>query len=127
MKKYLGLGLAMLAGVAIGAGGLSALNAQNAGGGYYISELFEVSDQPTFQDYVKQVPATVAKYGGKYVVRGGKTQANEGEPPARIVVITFKTMADAQKWYGSPEYSAIKPVRQKSARSRTYIVEGLPE
>jgi uncharacterized protein (DUF1330 family) len=127
MKKYLGLGLALLVGIAIGAGGLSALNAQNAGTGYYISELFEVSDQATFQDYVKQVPGTVAKYGGKYVVRGGKSQANEGEPPARIVVITFKTMADAQKWYGSPEYAAIKPIRQKSARSRTYIVEGLPD
>lgn len=127
MKKYVGLGVAMLTGGALGAAGVSVLNAQNSPAAYYIAEVFEVTDQATFQDYAKQVPPIVAKYGGKYIARGGKTQANEGEPPARIIVTAFKSMADAQSWYASPEYSAIKPLRQKSARSRNFIVEGVAE
>ena len=127
MKKYLGPGLAMLAGVALGAIGVSALNAQNSPPAYYIAEVFEVTDADTFKGYASAVPATVEKYGGRYLARGGKTQANEGDPPARIIVIAFKGMADAQKWYSSPEYSAIKPIRQRSARARNFIVEGVAE
>ena len=46
-----------------------------------------------------------------------------GQPPARIVITSFKSMADAQKWYDSPEYSALRPLRQHSAKSRNFIVE----
>jgi uncharacterized protein (DUF1330 family) len=60
-------------------------------------------------------------------VRGGKTEALEGEPPKRIIVIAFKSMADAQRWYASPEYSAIRPIRQRTAKARGFIVEGLGE
>ena len=60
-------------------------------------------------------------------MRGGKSQLLESDPPKRIVVMAFKSLADAQKWDASPEYSAIRPIRQRSAKTRAFIVEGVPE
>jgi hypothetical protein len=51
----------------------------------------------------------------------------EGEAPKRIVMIAFDSMEQAQAWYDSPAYRAIRPIRHKSATPRVYIVEGAPE
>jgi uncharacterized protein (DUF1330 family) len=44
---------------------------------YVIVEI-EVTDPATYEDYRKQVPAVVTKYGGKFIVRGGKVESLEG-------------------------------------------------
>jgi uncharacterized protein (DUF1330 family) len=117
----------MLVGVAIGATAIGALNAQSGPPAYYINELSEVTNPDDFKTYAAGAPATVEKYGGRYLARGGKADALEGDPPKRIIVITFKSMADAHKWYDSSEYSAIRPIRQRSAKARNFIVEGVPQ
>ena len=117
--------LALLAGFGLGSLGTQILRAQKSPAGYFIGEVFEVSKPDEFNTYAAGVPATVAKYGGQFLVRGGKTETLEGEPPKRIIVMAFQSMADARKWYSSPEYSAIRPIRQRSAKARTFIVEGV--
>ena len=117
--------VAMVAGIGLGSLGAHALKAQTSPSALYIAEVSEVSNLDEFNRYAAGVPTTVAKYGGRYLARGGKTQTVEGEAPARIVVTAFPSMADAQKWYASPEYSALKPIRQRSAKTRSFIVEGL--
>jgi len=116
---------AAIAGIAIGSLGTLALKAQKPPVGYYIAEVFSISNQDQFDKYAAGVPKTIEKYGGHYLVRGGKTQALEGEEPKRIVVIAFNSAADAQRWYNSPEYSAIRPIRQGAAKSRGFVVEGV--
>jgi len=116
---------AALAGIALGSLGTQLLKAQKSPAGYYIAEVFEVSNQDQFNTYAAGVPKTIEKYGGHYIVRGGKTESLEGEQPKRIVVIAFNSVADARKWYNSPEYSAIRPIRLGSAKSRGFIVEGI--
>ena len=64
-------------------------------------------------------------FNGLYLVRGGKVQAVEGEAPKRIVVIAFDSAEKAREWEDSPTYGAIKPIRQSSAKSRIFIVEGV--
>ena len=127
MKRNYGVAVAMLAGIALGSLGMQVLGAQKSPSAFYIAEVFEVSNPDQFNTYAAGVPATVEKYGGHYLVRGGKTEALEGEPPKRIIVTAFKSMADAQRWYASPEYSAIRPIRQRSAKTRGFIVEGVGE
>ncbi len=127
MKSLYKLGLVLLAGVAIGAAADKGLNAQTSPPAYYLAEVFEVTNPDEFKTYAAGVAATVEKYGGRILVRGGKADALEGDPPKRIIVFAFKSMADAHKWYDSPEYSAIRPIRQHSAKARNFIVEGLPE
>ena len=126
MKTNRKLALAVLVGIAIGAAGAVAIHAQQAKAApaYVIGEV-EVTDPVTFQKYSEKVPGTMAAFNGRYLVRGGKTQALEGEAPKRIVVIAFDSMEQAQAWDDSPAYDAIKPIRQSSAKSRLFIAEGV--
>ena len=91
---------------------------------YVIGEI-EVTDQGIYDDYRKQVLATVEKYGGRFAARGGKVEPLEGGwSPKRIVLLEFPSFEQAQKWYRSPEYAPLIKLRQKGARGRLLIVEG---
>ena len=92
---------------------------------YVIADV-TVTDPPAMEEYRKQVPATVAKYGGRFLVRGGAHQTVEGDwKPARLVVIEFPSLADAQRWYDSEEYRAPKALRMRAGRTSVVIVDGV--
>jgi len=93
---------------------------------YVVAEV-EVTNPAVYEDYRKLVPATIAKYGGKYLVRGGTVEVKEGGwTPKRLVVLEFASMDQAQKWYHSPEYAPALAIRLKAARSKVLLVEGAP-
>jgi uncharacterized protein (DUF1330 family) len=127
MKSNHKLALVMLAGIALGGAGATAIHAQQAKApaGYVIAEV-EVTDTATFQKYGAAVPGTLAPFNGQFLVRGGKIQAVEGDPPKqRFVVIAFDSVEKARAWEDSPAYEAIKPIRHASAKSRVFIIEGI--
>jgi uncharacterized protein (DUF1330 family) len=115
-----------LAAVILGATAFTFLPAATvAPKGYVIAEI-TVTDPEAYKQYAAAVPAIAAKFSGKYLVRAGQTVAVEGEPPSgRIVVIEFDSLAAARSFEDSPEYQAIAPLRQKAARSRVFLVEGI--
>jgi uncharacterized protein (DUF1330 family) len=91
---------------------------------YVIGEI-EVTDPATYEDYRKQVPAVVTKYGGRFVVRGGKVETLEGGwSPKRIVVLEFPSMEQAQKFYRSAEYAPLIKLRERASRGKLILVEG---
>jgi len=91
---------------------------------YLIAEV-DVTDPAAYEEYRKIVPATIARYGGKYLVRGGKVDSKEGGwQPTRLVVLEFASMEQARKWYHSPEYAPALAIRTKAARSKVVLVEG---
>jgi len=91
---------------------------------YVIGDI-EVTDPGIYDDYRKQVLATVEKYGGRFAARGGKVEPLEGGwSPKRIVLLEFPSFEQAQKWYRSPEYAPLIKLRQQGARGRLLIVEG---
>ena len=91
---------------------------------YVIGEI-EVTDPESYEDYRKQVPAVIARYGGRYLVRGGKVEPLEGGwSPKRLVVVEFPSMEQALKWYRSADYAPLIKVRQKASRGDLAIVEG---
>jgi uncharacterized protein (DUF1330 family) len=128
MNTNCNLALAVLAGISIGAMSVVAIHAQEAKTppAYLIAET-EVTDRAAFHKYAEKVPETLAPFSGSFhfVVRGGKTQALEGQPPKGIVVIAFDSTEKALAWYNSPAYQAIKPIRQGASTSRMLIAEGL--
>ncbi len=129
MKTKWALAGALFAGIAIGIPGGVAIRAQQAKSppGYVIAEV-EVTDPAGIQKYGAQVPETLAPFNHHYVIRSNKIQPLEGEAPqGGIVMIAFDSVEKAREWYDSPAYAAIRPIRQSSAKSRLYIVEGLPE
>jgi len=91
---------------------------------YLIAEI-EVHNPELFQEYRKLVPATIAKHGGKYLVRGGTVDPIEGGwKPARVVVLEFPTMAQASRWYRSLDYAPALAIRLKASTGKAILVEG---
>jgi len=122
------LALAVLAGIALGAGGVTAIKAQQAkpAPGYVVAEV-EVNDAAAFQKYAAAIPGTLAPFNARYVIRAGKITPVEGDAPKqRFIVIAFDSVEKALAWEDSPAYEAIKPIRHASAKSRVFIAEGVP-
>lgn len=94
---------------------------------YYVAE-FDLQDPEGIKPYREQVDATFKPYSGRYVVRAGQMDKLEGNPPThRLIIIEFDSMEQARAWYNSPEYAKIRPFRQHSGHTNSYIVEGLPQ
>jgi uncharacterized protein (DUF1330 family) len=92
---------------------------------YVIVEV-EVTDPAVYDEYKKMVPASLAAYGGKFVVRGGACATLEGSwQPQRVVVLEFPSVARANEWWASNEYRAAKALRQRAAHSKIIVVEGI--
>ena len=91
---------------------------------YMIAEI-DVTDAVAYEEYRRQVVAVVEKYQGRFIVRGGKIDPREGGwTPKRIVVVEFPSLAQAQKWYDSPEYAPLIKLRQRASRGKLILVEG---
>ncbi len=94
---------------------------------YLIAEI-KIEDQVTYAEYADKVPAIVKKYGGEYLVRGGKVSSMAGGwDPQRIIVIKFASKEHLKKCFSSKEYLAIMPLRESSTMSRAAIAEGYHE
>jgi uncharacterized protein (DUF1330 family) len=127
MKPNHKLGLGILAGIALGVAGATAIQAQQAkvAPGYVVAEV-EVNDAAEFQKYATAVPGTLAPFNAKYMIRAGKITPVDGDAPkGRFIVIAFDSVEKARAWEDSPAYEAIKPIRHASAKSRVFIVEGV--
>ncbi len=117
------LAMAGLVFVAASCGRLMAAEAKSPPA-YYVAE-FEITDPEGMRPYSAQVESTFKPYGGHFIVRGGKIISLEGlAPQRRCVVIEFPSVNNAQAWYNSPEYTALRKIRQRSAKTDVYLIEG---
>jgi uncharacterized protein (DUF1330 family) len=92
----------------------------------YIIARIEVTDWDRYAEYIKATPAVIARYGGKFVVRGGRIVTLEGEPESRrLVVIEFPNLEKAQEFFKSPEYSKVKELRSGAAIGQFLAVDGV--
>jgi uncharacterized protein (DUF1330 family) len=92
---------------------------------YFIVDI-EIKDADGMREYREAVPATIQKYGGRYLVRAGKWEALEGSwRPKRVVVLEFPSVEQAKRWYDSEEYRSLKAQRQKVSESKMILVEGI--
>ena len=92
----------------------------------YVLVDIEVTDQELYDDYRRQVPPLVEKYGGKYLVRGGELETLEGDwLPKRLIVLEFPSVEKAKEFYDSEEYRPLKEMRLKATKSNLVLVEGI--
>ena len=92
---------------------------------YVIADV-EITDPVQYAAYIRVVPPTIARYGGRFLVRGGKTEMLEGSwSPRRVVVLEFPSFEQARKWWASEEYSAPKALRRGASVSNLILVEGV--
>jgi len=91
----------------------------------YVVVQVKVEDAVRYEDYKKMVPPSVAKYGGRFLVRGAKTETLEGTwQPSRLVIIEFPSVERAKEWWACEEYAEAKALRQATAQTELVVVEG---
>src|SRR5262245_3469975 len=113
------------AGAVIGAVGAQMLHAQSTPRAYLIAEV-QVTNAEAYKPYIPKAAQVVAQYGGQYLARGGKTESLEGaEPAGRVAIVQFPSMADFQKFWTSPEYREVAPIRRGASNSRFFVIEGV--
>ena len=92
----------------------------------YVIAQATVSNPEQYEGYKALAGAAVAKYGGKYIVRGGATHLLEGDwAPPRLVILEFDSVEQAKRFYDSPEYRAAREQRKGAAQMNMLVVEGL--
>jgi uncharacterized protein (DUF1330 family) len=92
---------------------------------YVISDV-EFLDAAQVERYRSLAQAAIAKYGGRYLARGGAVERIEGDwKPERIIIVEFPTMERAREWYRSSEY-ALALVRRTALKRNLIFVEGAP-
>ena len=93
--------------------------------GYVIAQI-TVTDAETYPKYVAMVQPIIAKFGGEFIVRGGRSESYEGTPPGdRNVVVRFPSYEKALEWYHSEDYAEAKKLRMSASTSVQTIVEGV--
>ena len=92
----------------------------------YMIARINVTDWDQYKKYIKVTPDIIAKYGGRFIVRGGESVTLEGpQENWRIVVVEFPDLAKAQEFYNSPEYCDAKKIREDAAKAQFVAVSGV--
>jgi uncharacterized protein (DUF1330 family) len=123
--KMLQTTMIAIGGLVIGGLAATLLQAQTTAPGYVVVG-FAVTDPDGFKEYSQRAPATITQYGGKFTVRGGKIEKLAGDAPkGPYLVLAFASAEQAKTWASSPEYNALLQLRDTSAVTRAFIVEGV--
>jgi uncharacterized protein (DUF1330 family) len=91
--------------------------------GYWIAQV-DVRNADGYKEYVAALPDVFRQYGGRYAIRGGKTEVVEGKARGRVVVIEFPSFDAAMTCYRSPEYAKAIALRQAAADADLIVTEG---
>lgn len=94
----------------------------------YLIAHVTVHDAEHYRHYIAETPSIIARYGGKFIIRGGATEVLEGNPRGnRTVVIEFPSMQSIRDFYNSAEYQSLAKIRQACSDAEFICVEGVDE
>ena len=128
MKRSFTVGLAMVAGAALGAAAVEGLHAQAKPPVYQIVEIDVLNQDAYVNDYAPKAQAAIKAAGGKFLAAGGKTTTIEGDPPkSRIVIQQWDSVEKIAAYRGSAAFKDLLPLRDKLAKFRSFTVEGVPQ
>lgn len=92
---------------------------------YWIAHV-DVSDPAQYGEYTRRAPVAFEQFGGRFLARGGRSEAVEGgATPQRSVVIEFDSYEQALACYRSEQYQQAMSYRKDVAQARIVIVEGV--
>ena len=94
---------------------------------YFMLVDVDIHNIEEYKKYLEKVKPMVEKFGGKYLIKGGKIDAKETDlwKPKRIVLVKFPNKSSALRWYNSEEYRALKHLRLNNASSNILFIEGV--
>ncbi len=92
---------------------------------YFVAQI-KVTDPEQFEEYRAVVPVVIAKYGGRYLARGGEMELLEGTwAMPRLVILEFEDKAAAHRFYESEDYQKILPLRLAASDGNAVLVDGV--
>ncbi|HEY1323604.1 MAG TPA: DUF1330 domain-containing protein [Streptosporangiaceae bacterium] len=92
---------------------------------YAVAHMRQVTMGPPIVEYLKRIDATLAPFGGRFIVHGGTPEVLEGSWPGFLIVIEFPSTGQAAAWYKSGAYQQIAPLRTGNSDSDVILVEGV--
>ena len=93
---------------------------------YVIADVRDARDEDALAEYRRGNSESVARHGGRFMVRGGALELLEGEwDTRRIVIMEFPDMAAARGWYESEDYAPLKELRRSASDTRIILVDGV--
>jgi uncharacterized protein (DUF1330 family) len=91
--------------------------------GYWIGRV-DVANPEGYKAYVAANAEPIRKHGGRFLVRGGKFEAPEGQSRSRNVIVEFPSYEAARACYNSPEYQHAIGLRKPHSTIDIVIIEG---
>ncbi|MGF3022849.1 DUF1330 domain-containing protein [Methylobacterium aquaticum] len=93
---------------------------------YAVAHLRQVALGPAIATYLARIDATLAPFGGRFLIHGARPEPLEGDVSGDLVVIAFPDRARARAWYESPAYQAILPLRTAHSDGVVVLIDGVP-
>lgn len=92
---------------------------------YVVALIQSVSDAATYKEYVGQVEATLAPYGGRFIARKPDPEMLEGAAaPSRAIILEFPDEDKARAWHASPAYQPVMKLRQSASTGTLLLLPG---
>lgn len=92
---------------------------------YGVGVLQDVKIGPPIVEYLERIDATLAPFGGHFIIHGGRPEMLEGTSPGTLIVIEFPDREAAEQWYASNAYQAILPLRAENSVSNIFLIDGV--
>jgi uncharacterized protein (DUF1330 family) len=92
---------------------------------YAVAHMRQVTMGPPIVEYLERIDATLAPFGGHFIVHGGDFELLEGSWPGNLIVIEFPDREQARAWYDSPAYQAIVTLRTDNSDSDVIMIDGV--
>jgi len=93
---------------------------------YALAHIRFVRIGPEITKYLERIDATLAPFGGHFLVHGNKAEILEGQWRGDVIIIEFPDRDSATRWYESAEYQAILPWRTQNSDGTVILVDGVP-
>ena len=132
-SSRMGIAVALLASMGIGAGVVEGLHAQAKPPVYFIGEIEVTNSEGYAKEYLPKARELIKAHGGQLLAAGGaggsgnQVIAVDGEPPKRVVVYRYPSVDAVHAWHDDPAYQEVRKIGEKYAKYRTFAVEGVPQ
>ncbi|WP_442593132.1 DUF1330 domain-containing protein [Parapusillimonas sp. JC17] len=93
---------------------------------YAVAIISETRLNDEIRAYLEQIDSTLQPFAGRFIIHGGPYLSLEDEPTADLIVVEFPDLERASRWYDSPAYQAIKPLRTANSVGTVFLVQGVP-
>ena len=92
---------------------------------YAVAHMRQVTMGPAVVEYLQRIDATLAPFGGRFIVHGGEVEILEGSWPGFLIVIEFPDRNRVSAWYNSVAYQEIVTLRTDNSESDVVMVNGV--